>query len=478
MKKIASSFVLSVVFLSIAILGVAEADQAAWVSREKAEAAATVLREQDEIKLWCEPCGDLYPLLRAVGVVEARREEDDYWSVCVNGESLDLAYVYVMDGGRWVNLAKKLSIDVDGVSSVLYDEPEGDYVKITVTGTGVNIRTAPGMNAPAFSKAASGDVFAARARATRNEDDGSEWYWITHFEDERGRLRMTGNSPVYGFQSPCVSAKFVRAEPLDARLAEIVRRKEAAIPAHRKGVSPYSAFDWSPEAQRSIALAGLPIWGHPVRGAIIRSSPSETAPPSVSDPAESVWACVTRIAEEGASKWYELTGPSPERYRAIGWARAEEFEREETGRNALGRLSGHMNMMLTTDLDDASEILGPLLSGRVFSYDSADGRYFAREYPGVSLTFIEYEYGDICLNSASFTRPGSGAGGIVCGAEWCDKSYVLKILPMSRDDYDHSIERGDDGSESWTYFDGSYEVMIAFAPDGVVRELRYDVTQD
>jgi hypothetical protein len=126
LMRAACRFVLSVVLLSIAILGAAEADQAVWVSREEAEAAAAVLVSQDEIKLWCEPCDDPYPLLCAVEIVETRRDEGDYWSVWVNGESMDLAYVYVMDGGRWVNLAEKISIDVEGVSSVLDDEPEGN----------------------------------------------------------------------------------------------------------------------------------------------------------------------------------------------------------------------------------------------------------------------------------------------------------------------------------------------------------------
>jgi hypothetical protein len=94
------------------------ADQAFCVSDKEAEAARRVLQAQREIRHFCEPCGDTEPKTEVIATV--RIVHDCGTEVHVNGEGIDLAYVYVLENGEWVNLALKLSIaNVDGVSRVL-----------------------------------------------------------------------------------------------------------------------------------------------------------------------------------------------------------------------------------------------------------------------------------------------------------------------------------------------------------------------
>jgi hypothetical protein len=115
MKKILLALACSAVFCSTAM-----ADQAMVVEKDAADAAQKILRAQSEVRHLCEPCGEELAVAETVGSVEVRKwDEDGYYEVYLNGEGIDLAYVYVEDGGAWVNLALKLSLDVDGVSRVL-----------------------------------------------------------------------------------------------------------------------------------------------------------------------------------------------------------------------------------------------------------------------------------------------------------------------------------------------------------------------
>lgn len=100
---------------------VALADQAAYVTKDEAERAAALLKAQKQIKHHCAPCEDKSVKTEDINAVEvAPTGYENTWEVKVNGEGIDLAYVYFQDKkGRWKNVAKELDIEVDGVPKFL-----------------------------------------------------------------------------------------------------------------------------------------------------------------------------------------------------------------------------------------------------------------------------------------------------------------------------------------------------------------------
>lgn len=111
------TFVVAVLVLILLLTSVAFADQAMWITKAQAEQAVAVLRGQPNIKHFCAPAGDTEARTEAVNKVTMEQQDQDYWTVRVNGEEIDLAYVYVLEGGKWTNLAMKLEIEV-------FDVPE------------------------------------------------------------------------------------------------------------------------------------------------------------------------------------------------------------------------------------------------------------------------------------------------------------------------------------------------------------------
>jgi hypothetical protein len=111
-------FVLPLAVASLA--GIARADQCAWVSEEQAQAAAKILRAASRASDWCEPCGEHSPKPpRPVTSVEVRPAGDgQFREVVVNGEAVDLAYVFVeRSTGSFENLAKVAGCPAEGVSA-------------------------------------------------------------------------------------------------------------------------------------------------------------------------------------------------------------------------------------------------------------------------------------------------------------------------------------------------------------------------
>jgi hypothetical protein len=99
------------------------ADQAAYISREEANRAAGLIDVGDEIRHFAPPAGDT---TWAPETVESKAVEpagyEDYYEVKINGHGIDLAYVYIAEGERWVNLAMRTGIKVVDVPEFL---PEG-----------------------------------------------------------------------------------------------------------------------------------------------------------------------------------------------------------------------------------------------------------------------------------------------------------------------------------------------------------------
>ncbi|MBE7517292.1 MAG: hypothetical protein HS105_11915 [Chloracidobacterium sp.] len=79
--------------------------------------AAAFLQDKKQIRHYCAPCEDKGDRVEEITTVEAvDAGYQGYWEVKVNGEGIDLAYVYYLDkDGRWKNLAKKLGIKVKDV---------------------------------------------------------------------------------------------------------------------------------------------------------------------------------------------------------------------------------------------------------------------------------------------------------------------------------------------------------------------------
>jgi hypothetical protein len=98
------------------------ADQAAYITKEQAQKAAAFLKNKKQIRHYCAPCDDKGDKVEDISTVEAVAVESSkpYWEVKVNGEGIDLAYVYFQDKkGKWKNLAKEMKVKVDDVPKTL-----------------------------------------------------------------------------------------------------------------------------------------------------------------------------------------------------------------------------------------------------------------------------------------------------------------------------------------------------------------------
>ena len=102
--------VLMVALTALCCAELSQADQMVWMSEEKARSAVGLLGEQAFVRYFCAPCGDGHSEMIIIESIESvytgRRQ---FWEVKINGEARDLAYMYVRQDGRWVNLAYKLN---------------------------------------------------------------------------------------------------------------------------------------------------------------------------------------------------------------------------------------------------------------------------------------------------------------------------------------------------------------------------------
>lgn len=120
MKKIVT------ILLLLALPLVALADQAAWITKEQAKKTVVLLKNKKQIKHYCAPCEDKTVRTEDVETVAAEHASDEnYWEVKINGEAVDLAYLYFQTkDGKWKNVAKELDIDVEDVPKFLPDDNE------------------------------------------------------------------------------------------------------------------------------------------------------------------------------------------------------------------------------------------------------------------------------------------------------------------------------------------------------------------
>jgi len=117
--------IILVAILTVATVTSVFADQAAYISKAQAEKAAAFLKDKKQIRHYCSPCSEKGDRVEDIGKVEAAAVKDNsegWWEVKVNGEGIDLAYIYFRTkNGKWKNLAKELDIKVDRVPKYLPD---------------------------------------------------------------------------------------------------------------------------------------------------------------------------------------------------------------------------------------------------------------------------------------------------------------------------------------------------------------------
>jgi hypothetical protein len=104
----------------------AYADQCALVSRQQAVAALNNLRIGQTIYKLCEPCGEKAARPIVIRSLSVNSEpSSDFWSVKVNGEEIDLAYIYIefsRTGLRQrVNLALTATCPARSISPILLE---------------------------------------------------------------------------------------------------------------------------------------------------------------------------------------------------------------------------------------------------------------------------------------------------------------------------------------------------------------------
>ena len=103
-------FFIAAIFTAAFSADVLYADQMMWMSEEKAQDAVGLLRGASFIRSFCAPCGDEHSemvIIESIESVSTGRKQ--FWEVLINGEAVDLAYTYVRQDGKWVNLAYKLN---------------------------------------------------------------------------------------------------------------------------------------------------------------------------------------------------------------------------------------------------------------------------------------------------------------------------------------------------------------------------------
>lgn len=106
---------LAVGLVAISVSALAEADQAAWIDKKDAEAGAAMVIVGQELRGYCAPCRDTAYSARTVSSVTVAQPRANYWEVRVNGRGVDLAYEYVLQNGKWINLATAIGLTVHGV---------------------------------------------------------------------------------------------------------------------------------------------------------------------------------------------------------------------------------------------------------------------------------------------------------------------------------------------------------------------------
>lgn len=99
--------------------GTAFADQAAWISKTSATRAENLISPGTKVRRYCAPCGDTRWIEVEVDRIETRKVSDSNYQLFLNGDGVDLAYVYLPRGQKWRNLGLILNLPVTNVPEFL-----------------------------------------------------------------------------------------------------------------------------------------------------------------------------------------------------------------------------------------------------------------------------------------------------------------------------------------------------------------------
>ena len=95
------------------------ADQCELVTEAQAEAAKLLIKANDRIAFYCEPCGEKAAQAAVVQRIAVGPHRSGF-VVVINGKSIDLAYTYVaVPQGKLRNLAMAAGCPVTGVSEFI-----------------------------------------------------------------------------------------------------------------------------------------------------------------------------------------------------------------------------------------------------------------------------------------------------------------------------------------------------------------------
>ncbi|MCO4793900.1 MAG: hypothetical protein KC493_09315 [Bacteriovoracaceae bacterium] len=109
MKKL---LILPVLFL---LTATAMADQCAYVTKDQADAAVKILKQNEVAYHFCELCGDTEPRkIQITSVENVSTGWRDFYEVTINGTDADLAYTYDQNG---YNLAMQVGCETNEVSA-------------------------------------------------------------------------------------------------------------------------------------------------------------------------------------------------------------------------------------------------------------------------------------------------------------------------------------------------------------------------
>jgi len=99
------------------------ADQAAWIDKKSADKAGKMIRPGMVLRKFCAPCGNSMWSEVKADKVETKPRDKSHYEVEVNGEGIDLAYMYIPEKGKWKNLAMLVGLKVSGVPRILTENP-------------------------------------------------------------------------------------------------------------------------------------------------------------------------------------------------------------------------------------------------------------------------------------------------------------------------------------------------------------------
>jgi hypothetical protein len=104
------------IVIAFCLAAPASADQAAYISKADADRAVKLLNNVATIKSYCAPCGDATAETMAVNdIKEVDVNYEGYWEIQINGQGVDLAYIYFPENKKWRNVAMALNIPVQDV---------------------------------------------------------------------------------------------------------------------------------------------------------------------------------------------------------------------------------------------------------------------------------------------------------------------------------------------------------------------------